>query len=51
MTHEEKVAYVQSAMQQGAPSYFGLSENEISQMPPEHLEVEFDCAQHWMGDE
>jgi hypothetical protein len=51
MEHEEKVAYVQNAMSKGAPSYFGLSENEISQMPHEHLEIELDCARNWMGED
>ncbi|MEY8768985.1 hypothetical protein AB6T85_00830 [Erwinia sp. ACCC 02193] len=51
MSHEEKISYVQQAMVHGCPSYFGLNENEVSQLAPDKLEIEFDCAKNWNGEE
>lgn len=51
MSHEEKILYVQKSMSAGNRSYFGLNENEVSQLPPDRLDIEFDCAKNWMGEE
>ncbi|MEQ9888874.1 hypothetical protein ABRP55_20335 [Pectobacterium zantedeschiae] len=51
MGRNEKVAYVKKQIQQGFKSYYGLSSDELVSLDDEHLDVEYDCAINWTGDE
>jgi hypothetical protein len=51
MTRSEKVAYVQKQLIAGLASYYGISSERISQLDDARLEVEFDCAKNWAGEE
>lgn len=51
MTRSEKVEYVKRQLSNGFASYYGVSEEKISQLDDGRLEIEFDCAKNWAGEE
>lgn len=50
-TKEQKIAYVQKKMAEGFRSYYGLESDEIPSLGIYELEVEYDCAVNWTGEE
>lgn len=50
-TKEQKIAYVQKKMEEGFRSYYGLDADEIQSLGIDELEVEYDCAVNWSGNE
>lgn len=51
MARSEKVAYVRKQLGAGLASYYGVSSENIGQLDDARLEVEFDCAKNWAGEE
>ena len=51
MNRSEKVSYVQKQIASGFSSYYGLSAASVNQLDDDRLDIEYDCAKHWAGDE
>lgn len=51
MTRSEKVEYIQSSMLEGYKPYFEMPADQVDCLSSSALEIEFDCAKNWQGDE